>query len=111
MAILAYVVYGWSLFRKFKEERHALRRLQNSTSLVWIVVLHAVLTTPGNVAYIIWNFSGDDQLEPVPLYNFFYVLYVIGHCINHILYCLTNKQIQEETSKILFQCKNIYWSR
>ena len=49
-----------------------------------------------------------------PLKNFAcltYVLYVIGHAINHILFCLTNKEIQKETGKIIMNCKNIYWTQ
>ena len=91
---------------------HSLRNLQRSTSLIWIVLLHSVLTTPFNAIYIYLVFS--PTIEPFQLkyfFNFIYVLYVLGHSINHILYCLTNKQIQEETSKIVFRCKNIYSSR
>jgi len=90
-----------------------LKNLQRTTSLVWILIYHAALVTPANLIYIYLVLDNHEvhNPEPIQLYNFFYVLYVLGHCINHILYCMTNKQIQEETSKILFQCKNIYWSR
>ena len=113
------LVWGWffNFFpfhsRKYKEYMHSLRNLQRSTSLIWIILLHTLLTTPFNAAYIYLVFR--PTIEPFPqmkyFFNFIYVLYVLGHSINHILYCLTNKQIQEETSKIVFQCKNIHSRR
>jgi hypothetical protein len=108
--------------RKYKDRvgRRASRKLRNSATLVWIVVTHTVLATPGNIIFIYSTSAKNHALEIgkeednealVTFANIAFVLYVISHAINHILYCLTNKQIQEETSSILFNCKNMYWSR
>ena len=107
------------IFRKFKDIRKARRKFRNSTTLLWIVVTHTVLTTPGNVVFILYSTStatfplsnNRDHDVAIKVANSMYVLYVISHAINHILYCLTNHHIQEETSKIVFNFRNIYWSK
>ena len=56
-----------------------------------------------------------DVSEKYPILDAFasvtYVMYVLGHAINHILYCLTNKQIQDETWNMILRCKNLYWTK
>ena len=103
-------------FRK-GDTKKATRQLRNSTTLVWIVVTHTILATPGNILYIKHTsspntFSTLDQDSGVMKFaNIAYVCYVLSHAINHVLYCMANKQIQEETGKLLFRCRNLYWFR
>ena len=106
--------------RKYRDERKAKRKFTQSTTLVYIVLTHIVLTMPANITYICLTVPNDsvhiyDVADVNPaLYTFAsvtYVMYVLGHAINHILYCLTNKQIQNETWKMLLRCKNLYWTK
>ena len=80
---------------------------------------HILMTIPGNIMYIYFSIPNNsvstynvDQVDVLgSVANMTYVLYVIGHAINHVLFCLTNKAIQKETSKILVNCKNMYWTQ
>ena len=107
--------------RKYRDERKAKRKFTQSTTLVYIVLTHIVLTMPANITYICLTVPNDsaahiyDVSEKYPTLDSFasvtYVMYVLGHAINHILYCLTNKQIQDETWKMILRCKNLYWTK
>ena len=106
-----------SIIRKYRSVRRAARKFTQSSTLVVIVMTHILLTIPANVMYIYFSVPNND----ISLYNapkalreiscFTYFLYVIGHAINHILFCLTNKQVQKETGNIIMNCKNIYWTQ
>ena len=83
------------------------------------MLTHIVLTMPANITFICLSAPNDsihiyDVAERNPSLDNFasvtYIMYVLGHAINHILYCLTNKQIQDETWKMLLSCKNMYWT-
>lgn len=109
--IVKKVIEKW----KFKDARKAAWKMTQRSTLLWIVVTHVLLTLPANVMYII-NLQNNSALHELSsgletAFNFTYVLYVIGHTINHALYCMTNSQVQKETGKIVTNCKNLYWTK
>ena len=69
--------------------------------------MYVYFSVPNNRSHT-YGLDGKATLKTIS--NMTYFLYVIGHAINHILFCLTNKQIQKETSKILWNCRNMYWT-
>lgn len=104
--IVKKVIEKW----KFKDVRKAAWKMTQRSTLLWIVVTHLLLTLPANILYMITlTYKLSTHLETT--YNFIYALYVIGHTINHALYCMTNKQVQQETGRIVTNCKNLYWTK
>ena len=109
--------FAFYFIRNYREVRRAARKFTQSSTLVVIVMTHILLTIPANTMYIYFSVPNNDTTvsnSSDSLKNFAaltYVLYVIGHAINHILFCLTNKEIQKETGKIIMNCKNIYWTQ
>ena len=42
--------------------------------------------------------------------NVSHALLVLNYSINFLLYCVGNSNVRKEAFRMLFRCKNIYWS-
>ena len=91
--------------------KRALKEVRSSHMILVIVVSHLVLSTPGNIIYIIHT-AIPDYWTNVPGHEFIFclahIMYVLNYSANFLLYCLGNSNVRKEAFKFFFKGKNLY---
>ena len=99
-------------YRRYRDVRKAAWKVTQSSTLVWIAMTHIMLTIPANIMYIYLMSEPTQPSDGLAIgVSFTYVLYVIGHAANQVVYFFTNEKFKEETSYIISSCKNVYWTK
>ena len=108
---VAYVRIGIYLWRSTVPQSslpaHKRRRenIQVIKTLAIIVILFAICLLPGQIAWLLLDFGGKQELQiATVIFKFAQILDPLHACINPIIYGLSNEQFRKECMELFVDC-------
>ena len=93
-----------------------LKEIRSTRLILVIVAAHVILSTPGNIVYIIWisdkDFWTRENMKGTEYYvSLAHIFYTMNYSVNFMLYCVGNRLVRKETWLMFREMKQKMMSR